>query len=183
MSRSWKISLFVLSLFMMGMFFYLAVSPTYVLQISVQPRFSSRTITMSTDKEIGAYEGSAPIFYDIAGSLTDPNIRKVVLRVYPPDQAEEIYKNEADVSNGIFFRRVPLGSAKTLATGDTSYTYILDSAADQSHLSEGSIQVQVKAFVYGTSQVFLIIISALGLLASLLQIVQFAIWLKTPKES
>jgi hypothetical protein len=169
-----KITIFVLALIVTGVMFYLSLSPTYVLQISVvpDPNFVQRA-ELSRDKTIVIYGGKEPIYFDVTGSVTNPNTPEVVLKLHGPKDADftEV-KPSFPVSNGTFIGVVKLGSAESPIVSDVNYTYDL-SAKNGSRLSVGHIQSQVKAVILGTIPWWMVIIGAMGLLASFLQVVQF----------
>lgn len=150
----------------------LSFFPSYVLQISVEPR-SPKGLEMRRDKVIVISNGKEPVFFDIAGDVYNPNISKVLLSVRPPNKAEFEKRGDFRVSKGSFLGTVQLGSAESPITSDENYPYTIDSGDDNSRLSEGNIQVQVKAVISYTSRGWMLIIAGIGLLASALQIFQF----------
>ena len=168
----WKTLLLLSTLFIAVMLTYFSIVPTYVLQISVEPR-SSQEIEMRRDKVVVINSGKEPIFLDIAGDVSKPTLSEVSLSVRDPKHAEFKKQGAFKVSRGSFLGTVQLGSAETRITSDENYTYIIESGDDKSRLSEGNIQVQVKAVISGTSQWWMTIIAGMGLLASVLQIISF----------
>jgi len=172
MPRLWKILLLLSTLFVAGMVSYFSLVPTYVLQISVEPR-SSHEIEMRRDKIVVINNGKEPIFFDVAGDVSKPTLSEVSLSVRDPKHPEFKKIGDFKVSRGSFLGTVQLGSEETPVTSDQNYTYTIESVDDKSRLSEGNIQVQVKAVISGTSQWWMIIIAAMSLLASPLQVISF----------
>jgi hypothetical protein len=175
MYRSRRIILFLSMSIVTAVPTYLYLFPrySYVLQIWVERRSG---IEMRRDKEVFISNGKGPIFYDIASADVNPSIQKVSLRVRSPIESDFEKPRDLSVSRGSFLGTVPLGSAENPITSDEDYTYEIHDAADpggNSRLSEGSIHVKVKAVISDTSPSIMIMIGALGLLASLLQILEF----------
>lgn len=153
-------------------YLYFFPSYSYVLQISVEPRSGISGIEMRRDKVVVISKGKEPIFFDIAGEVK-PSISKVSLWMHPPNQPDQ-KRGDFDVSKGSFLGTVQLGSAESPITSDENYSYKIDDFYNKNDwLSEGNIQVQVKAVISGTNPLIMIIIGAIGLLASVLQILQF----------
>lgn len=172
MSRFWKIFFVLSMLFMTTALFYSSHFATYVVQISVEPR-SSPGIEMRRDKVIVFSNGEEAIFFDIAGDLYDSVISKVSLSLRDPKRGEFEKQENLNVSGGHFLRTVQFGSADNPITSDQNYPYIIDSGDDNSRLSEGNIQLQVKGIISGISQLWMNIIAGIGLLASVLQVIMF----------
>jgi hypothetical protein len=172
MSLTLKITIFVLALVVTGVLFYLSLAPTYVLQISVEPDFV-KGVDPDRDKAIVIYGGREPIYFDLTGSVSNPNTSDVVLKIHGPRDETFTELKPFPVSNGRFIGVVKLGSAESPIVSDVNYTYDLYSANDGSRLSVGHIQSQVKAVILGTIPWWMVIIGAIGLLASFLQVFQF----------
>lgn len=173
MSLFWKIILLLSMLFIAVALTYLSLAPSYVLQISVEEPRPSKRLEIRRDKIIVISNGKEPNFFDIAGDVYNPNISKVSLSMRQPKEVEFKKQGDFKVSNGSFLGTVQLGSAERPIISDENYPFIIDSGDDNSRLSEGNIQVQVKAVISYTSQGWMYIIAGIGLLASWLQVYQF----------
>jgi hypothetical protein len=167
-----KIPLLLSLFFVSVMVAYYSIFPTYVLQISIDPH-SSQDIQLRRDKVVVINSGKEPLFFDIAGEVFRPTLLEVSLSMRDPKHPEFKKQGDFKVSRGSFLGTVQLGSAETPIISDQDYPYIIESGDDKSRLSEGSIQVQVKAVISGTSQWWMRIIAGIGLLASVLQIISF----------
>jgi hypothetical protein len=170
-----KIIVFVSAFSITAVLAYLSVFPSYVLQVSVEPR-SSKGLEMRRDRTVVISNGKEPIFLDIGGDVSNPNISKVSLSVRDPNNVQFEKRGEFKVSKGSFLGTVQLGSREDPVADDEDYPYVIDSADDNSRLSEGSMQVRVKAvisYLNRGSMVLMAVIGGIGLLASALQIYQF----------
>jgi hypothetical protein len=170
-----KIIVFVSVFSITAVLAYLSVFPSYVLQVSVEPR-SSKGLEMRRDRTVVISNGKEPIFLDIGGDVSNPNISKVSLSVRDPNNVQFEKRGEFKVSKGSFLGTVQLGSREDPVADDEDYPYVIDSADDNSRLSEGSMQVRVKAiisYLNRGSMVLMAVIGGIGLLASALQIYQF----------
>src|SRR5258707_3695424 len=96
---------------------FLSFFPSYVLQISVEPR-SPKGIEMRRDKVIVISDGKEPVFFEIAGDVSNPNISKVSLNVRHPKERDFENRGDFRVSKGSFLGTVQLGSAASPITLD-----------------------------------------------------------------
>jgi hypothetical protein len=151
---------------------YLSFCPSYVLQVSVEPR-SSKGLEIRRDKTVIISDGKEPIFLDIAGDISNPNISKVSLSIRDPNNVQFQKRGEFKVSQGSFWGTVQLGSKEDPIVGDKDYPYMIDSADDNSRLSEGSVQIRETAVISYLNRGWMIVMAIMGALASALEIYNF----------
>jgi hypothetical protein len=167
-----KVILSVCVCFITGVLVYLSLRPSYVLQVSVEPR-SSRGLEIRRDKTVIISDGKEPIFLDITGDVSNPNISRVSLSMRDPNNVQFEKRGEFRVSQGSFWATVQLGSREAPIVGDRDYPYLIDSADDNSRLSEGSVQIRQTAVISYLNRGLTIVMTVMGVLASLLEIVNF----------
>ena len=181
MSLILKVTVLVLALIITGFLLYFSLSPIYVLQLSVEPSYM-KGVELRRDKVIFIYNSREPIFFDVAGSVDNPNLSDISLRIRGPKDSDFRELRPFKVLNGTFIEPVPLGSVESPIINEVNYTYDLYSKQDNSRLSEGHIQLRVMADILGTVPWWMVIIGGIGLLASFLQVAQF-VYTKGDAES
>lgn len=178
MPFNWRFLLIIPALLMAAGCIYLSIVPNHVLEISVVPR--SGSIRMRDDKVVVISEDNGPIFFEISGDV-NPSIPKVTLKVRAPSKPDFEECGDFVVSQSKFLGTVKCVGSEIPITGSQNYPYQIESTSDKTRLSEGNIQVRGMAVISASSQFFLVIIGSFGLLASVLQIIQFFKWGPAPK--
>jgi hypothetical protein len=177
-----KVFLLLFTLAITGMVTYWAVMPTYVLQIYVDPRNSSDDhIKMDEDKLIRFYEKGQPLIIDVRGSITGIVASQLLLSIRQPDSVTTT-SYTIPVSANFFSKAIQLVSMDGSISHEEIYHYELKVVSNESVLSEGDIQVQVKAVISGTNPWFMVITCALGFMASVMQIIDLSIVFAKRKE-
>lgn len=154
---------------------YVALVPTYVLQVSVDPRYStSSEVKVSKESMISLYDGGDPVIVNMRGEVINPVIPKLALTVQPPGSIE-VQTYTVEVSGPFFSKAIQLISRSGSITHGALYNYKLRAMNNNLDVSEGSISIEIKAVLSGTSPWFMFVTAFLGLLASIMQTIDLSL--------
>lgn len=176
-----RIFLLVLTLIITFLVTYWSLVPKYLLQIQVDPRKSSAYIKMDEINMIHFYEAGKPIFIRMRGEITDPVVSNMLLTVEPPDSMQ-LRSYNIEVSAPFFSMNVGLFFKEKSISQEMVYHYEIRAMNSKALLSEGDILVEVKAIISGTSPWFMIITSAIGFIASIMQVIDLSLQFTRKKK-
>lgn len=154
---------------------YVALVPTYVLQVNVDPRYSiSSEVKVSKESVISLYDSGDPVIVYIRGDVINPVISRLALTVQPPGSME-VHTYTIDVSGPFFSKAVQLISRSGSITHGASYNYKLRAMNNNLDVSEGTISIEIKAVLSGTSPWFMFVTAFLGLVAAIMQTIDLSL--------
>lgn len=153
---------------------YVALVPTYVLQIHVNPRINiTPQVEVTEETIISFYNGDEPIIIDLAGKINNPVIPRLLLEIRSPASMES-QTSVIPVSGAYLSTPIQVISRAGSITHGSSYSYKLYSMNNNLMVSGGNIEVEIKAVISGASPWFMFVTSFLGLLAAFMQTIDLS---------
>ncbi len=146
---------------------YFSLRPVYMVDISIQPTILRGVMLFSRNIHTKP-NNNGVVFFDVDGYVENPSISRVMFSLKPASDRIWYAQGEYEVSKGIFLGTAQLGSEEWPVRHDEQQSFRLISS-DSTLLSQGNLFTRVQP-VAGADQW---LIAAIGLLASVLQILSF----------
>lgn len=167
-----KIIVIAAAAFVTAPLLYYAMHPVHIVHIFMQPKILNG-MTLFSNKIITRPDSNGIVFFDMDGYIEDPSIIRIIISIKPCSKPDWYEGNYSKVPRGIFLGTARLGTAQWPVTNDeeSEYSYKLVSS-DGILLSQGNILARVETVAGGNQ----LLIVAIGLLASVLQILSLLLF-------